>query len=106
MLPRRPAEHKGLWVLRRMLEARILVSDLANRPIPLDGGAALVMGFLHKIIRIGPSTLSPTAVSLVREQLLDLRVVSPGNLTGITPRLDAANRFAILRLRAAVKKPS
>ena len=47
-----------------------------NRPVPLQGDAVLLDAFVRELVRIGPSTLSPAAAAVVREQMIDLTVVA------------------------------
>jgi len=87
---------------RDELARRVSIADVVNRPIAAQGDAALLAAFVRDVIRVGPSTLSPAAAALAREQMLDLTAVAIGNLVGVKPRLGLAGRLGTLRLRAAI----
>ena len=98
-----PADRMAVRIPRDTLGQRIrLTKEIVNRPVPLQGDAALLTAFARQLVRIGPSTLSPVAVAIVREQMIDLTAVMLSGLTGVTPRIGAANRYATLKLRAAI----
>jgi len=89
---------------RDVLARRIRITrDVVNRPVPLQGDATLLTAFVREIVRIGPSTLSPAAAAIVREQMIDLTAVVLGNLAGTTPRLGAAAQFGTLKLRVFIE---
>ena len=98
-----PAERMAVRIPRDTLGQRIrLTKEIVNRPVRLQGDAALLTGLVRQLVRIGPSTLSPAAAAIVREQMIDLTAVMLGGLSGVTPRIGAANRYATLKLRAAI----
>jgi len=97
-----PVERVMVRIPRDAIARRISIADVVNRPILAQGVAGLLTAFVRELVRVGPSSLSPTDAALVREQLLDLIAVTTGNLTGVTPRLGAASRFGTLKLRAAI----
>jgi len=98
-----PAERMAVRIPRDTLGQRIrLTRKTVNRPVPLQGDAVLLNAFVRAIVHVGPSMLSPAAAWIAREQMLDLTAVMPGGLTGVTPRIGAANRYATLKLRAAI----
>jgi len=99
-----PAERMAVRVPRETLGQRIrLTKEVVNRPVPLQGDAALLTAFMRALVRIDPSTLSPAMAAIVREQMLDLAAVVLGNLAGTMPRLGAAARFGTLKLRVSIE---
>lgn len=100
-----PINLLGVGIPCEALARRVRISkEIINQPIAAQGEAALLAGLVREIIRIGPSSLSPAAAALVREQMLDLAAVALGNLAGLMPRLGAASRLATLKLRAAIDR--
>jgi len=103
----RPSElvkQTALRIPRELLARRIRITrDVVNRPVPLQRDAALLTAFMREIVRIGPSTLSPAAAAIVREQMLDLIAVVLGDLAGTMPRLGAAARLGTLKVRVFIE---
>jgi hypothetical protein len=78
----------GLRIPRDLLERRIRITkEVANRPITLQGDAALLAGFMRTVTQIRPSTLSPAATANCREHMLDLVALTLGNFIGRAPHL-------------------
>ena len=99
-----PIEQTIVRIPRELLARRIRITrDVVNRPVPLLGDAALLRAFVRDLVRIGPSTLSPAAAAIVREQTIDLTAVVLGDRTGTMPRLGAAARFGTLKLRVFIE---
>jgi len=99
-----PIDRVAVRIPRDTLGQRIrLTEEIVNRPVPLQGDAVLLNAFVRDLVRIGPSTLSPAAAAVVREQMIDLTAVVLGNLAGIMPRLGAAARFGTLKLRVFIE---
>jgi len=99
-----PIEAIGVHIPREVLAQRIRITrDVVNHPLPLEGDAALLTAFVREIVRIGPSTLSPAAAAIAREQMMDLTAIVLGDRTGSLPRLGAAARFGTLRLRVFIE---
>jgi AraC family transcriptional regulator, positive regulator of tynA and feaB len=99
-----PIEMISLRIPRNSLERRIrLTKEIVNRPITVHGDAALLAGYLHEIIRIGPSQMSPATATIIREHALDLVAVVFGGLAGRQPNLSSPMRVATIKLRAAVE---
>ena len=99
-----PINRLAVRIPRDTLGRRIRVTkDIVNRPLPLQGDAVLLNAIVRDLVRIGPSTLSPAAVAIMREQMLDLTAVVFGNLAGTMPRLGAAARFGTLKLRVFIE---
>ena len=97
-------EQTALRIPRDALARRIRITrDVVNSPVPLQGDAALLSAFVRGLVRIGPSTLSPTAAAVVREQMIDLTAVVLGDCTSTMPRLGAAARFGTLKLRVFIE---
>ena len=80
-----------------------LEKSIFNQPVAANGDAALLTNLVDGLVRIGPSTLSPTAAALAREQLLDLIAVVFGGADAV-PKLGAGARLTALKLRAAVDR--
>jgi len=97
-----PIEQIIVRIPRSTLARRMPLGSTVNQPIPVQGDAALLSGFVRELVRTGPSTLSPMAASIVREQLLDLTAVALAPLAGARPKLGAASHLVALRLRTAV----
>ena len=98
-----PVDFIGMSIPRDVLERRIRIKRIVDHPVATQGDAALLAGFVREFIRIGPSTLSPAAATIVRQQMLDLTAVVFGNLAGVTPKLGSSTQFAMLTLRAAIE---
>ena len=98
-----PLDMIGVSIPREVLERRIRITKgIIDHPIVTQGDAALLAGLVREIIRIRPSTLSPAAATIVRQQLLDLISVVLGNLADVTPKLGSSTQLATLKLRAAI----
>jgi len=97
-----PVARSVVRIPRDALTRRLSIDAVVNQAIPPEGDAALAVGFARQVMRLGPSTLSATAAALAREQMLDLIAVTLSNLTGQAPKLGAASRFSMLKLRAAI----
>lgn len=82
--PLEPVERTSVWIPRTALDQH-LIERVANRPLALTGDAALLVGFVREIVRIGPSKLSPTAAELVRQQILDLTAAVLSRPPTLTP---------------------
>jgi len=99
-----PIDRVAVRIPRDTLGQRIrLTREIVNRPVPLQGDAVLLDAFVRELVRIGPSALGPTAVAVVREQMIDLTAVVLANLVGDMPRLGAAGRFGTLKLRVLIE---
>jgi AraC-like DNA-binding protein len=97
-------EQVGVHIPRRALRQRIPIGkEVVNRPIPIQGDAALLAHYVRMIIKSGPSTLSLQTGLLVCEQVLDLTAAMLGNLTGATPQLGSARRIALRKVRAIIE---
>jgi AraC-like DNA-binding protein len=89
---------------RRALRQRIPIgNEVVNRPIPIQGDAALLAQYVRMIVKNGPSTLSPQSGLLVCEHLLDLTASMLGILTGATPELGSPRQVALRKVRAAIE---
>jgi len=100
-----PAACFGLRVSRKILAQRIpITTKVTNRPIPVQGDAALLAGFLSEISRVGPSTLSSQASMVVREHALDLCALTLAPMAGgRRPELGSPARMALLKVRVAIE---
>jgi AraC-like DNA-binding protein len=97
-----PIDRTIVRVPRDELGRRIPFEAAANQPITVTGGIALLSAYVGALVRIGPSTLSAAEAALACEQTLDWIAAMVASVTGETPRLGAASRFEILKLRIAI----
>jgi AraC family transcriptional regulator, positive regulator of tynA and feaB len=99
-----PLDHVGLRIPWAILARRISISkEIANRPIPRRGSAALLANFLRSLTLTGPSTLSPSARIVAREHALDLTALMLGTLAGVAPELTSPERVMVAKLRIAIE---
>jgi AraC family transcriptional regulator, positive regulator of tynA and feaB len=94
-----------LKVPRRLLEARIGTTreTIACTIKPLEAEGSLMSAFLA-MPPAHAGRLGPAAEEIVKDQVLDLVVVSLAKATsGRTPRVSSARSLALLRVRAAIE---
>ena len=90
-----PVDMIGVSIPRDVLERRIRITNgIVDHPIATQGDAALLAGVVREIVRIRPSTLSPAAATIIRQQMLDLISVVLGNLVDVTSKLGSSTQFA------------
>lgn len=98
---REPIDRTLLRIPSKLLGGCIS-ANVTNRPLPLRGDVALLVAFVRDIVRAEASGLSPTMAWQLPQLVRDLIVAAIGQLTGVTPRLEAASRFETLKLRVAI----
>ena len=97
-------DHIVLRIPRATLAQRIPIGkEVTNRLIPRRGDAVLLANFIRSIKQTGPSTLSPAARVVAREQALDLTALALGPFAGVTPELTSPARTMVVKLRAAIE---
>lgn len=84
-----PMDRMAVWIARDALKRRVPLASVVNRPIPLQGAAALLAAYIQELIRIGPSTLSQATAAVVSEQVVDLTALALRGRLGIKPQWQA-----------------
>ena len=77
--------------------------DVANHRRDIGQDLRRLSRDVRDLARMGPSTLSPAAAAIVREQMVHLIGVVLGNLAGTMLRLGAVARFSTLKLRVFIE---
>jgi AraC family transcriptional regulator, positive regulator of tynA and feaB len=99
-----PTEFMGVLIPRTTLARRLNggLAKVVNRPVAIEGDAALLAEQVRALVRTGPSTLSPAVAVAARMHLLDLAALALAPLAGVAPKLGASAQMIALKLKTAV----